>query len=676
MNKTVEQVFVFRTFEIPTIIPGLRHRRYFLRINTFCIVQVVGTAIAQLRLCMRFAFTNTDRRRASRAGAAFAHGRVRQFIPVNAFSFAAYPVEISHVSRRRAGATSRQAKLWRSEFGTTRNRSVTLRSHIALLVIQCLIGVSGAGWLSAAPMEDDASVLKGLHAPASSERPWPTPDLRSFAGVQTGRREPTVEAQKDYELAELIDLAEQINPQTKVAWERAKEAASAVGLARSQYYPFLAMQAAAGTARTPEPVPLTLDKGAFMDVKEQQATPVAELDWILLDFGRRKADVNAAKHQLLAANLGFNAHHQEIVFKVQSAFYELSKARGRIDVAQSALDSAIKVQQAAEERFKQGLATAPDVSQARQQEAQAAFDLEAVQVEERDAQVNLAEAIGILPTTPLRVVDFSRLPIPTNLESSVETFIDRSLVQRPDLLAKVAILRQKEAEIRKARSAYYPALAFQGGAGASLDRAQMGVEGSRQPWTSAEQANWNVGLSLTWQLFDGGARRRKLEMARAERHAAQHDLDDARDKAISQVWLYYSDTKLAIRRLDVAAALLEASQKSYDQTFESYRNGLSSLVDLLAANRALSQAKFTQLDTRATVLESTAALAMMSRPIVLARILGSTLNGVGEIFSSDIILTPEKQQPGSQRDQRPETKIDQETRLQIGFDADLDESLA
>ena len=60
---------------------------------------------------------------------------------------------------------------------------------------------------------------------------------------------------------------------------------------------------------------------------------------------------------------------RQIVFKVQSAFYELCKVRGRIDVAQSALDSALKVQQAVEERFKNGLATAPDVSQARQQAA-------------------------------------------------------------------------------------------------------------------------------------------------------------------------------------------------------------------------------------------------------------------------------------------------------------------
>jgi outer membrane protein len=462
------------------------------------------------------------------------------------------------------------------------------------------------------PFKEDSEVLKELKAPLSSQSQWQPPDLRKFGGELTAQQEPEADAQKVYELAELIDLAERINPETKFAWERAKQAASAVGLAQSQYYPFLALQATANYAREPVPLPISATQGGFMDVEAQEASPVVTLEWVLLDFGRRKAEVGASKYQLLAANLGFNARHQEIVFKVQSAFYELSKARGRIDVAQSSLDSAVKVQEAAEERFKLGLATAPEVSQARQQAAQAAFDLESVQVDERDAQVSLAESIGITPTTPFHVEDFSRMPIPANLEDSVERVIDRSLEQRPDLLAKVAALREKEVDVRRARTAYYPTLSFQGTAGGAFDRAHMNVEGQQLPWTGTQQPTWGIGLALTWPLFDGGARKRKLEIAKSEREAAKHDLDDSRDKAISQVWRYYSDAKLAIRRLEVAVALVEASEKSYQQTFEAYQNGLSSLVDVLAARRELSQARYAQLDTRATVLQSTAALAFAS----------------------------------------------------------------
>jgi outer membrane protein TolC len=436
--------------------------------------------------------------------------------------------------------------------------------------------------------------------------------LRSFAEPLRKERPSEVDPQKEYELAEIIDLAESTHPETKVAWERAKAAASVVGLAQSEYFPLLALRASASYAREPTPLPLSPTKGGFMDLEIQEARPVAALEWVLLDFGRRAANVAAARARLLGANLGFNARHLEIVFKVQTAFYRLSTVRGRIIVAQTALESALKVQEAADERFKHGLATAPDVSLARQQAVQAVFDVEEVNSKERDAQVALAEAIGILPTTPLRVADFSRLPLPTSLEETVEAFIDRTLEQRPDLLARIAVLREKEAEIRRARSAYWPTLSLQGEAGGAFARSEIGIEGKTLPWESTRQPTWGVGLALTWPLFEGGARKRKLEIARAEREAAEHELEDARDKAISQVWQFYTDTKLAIRRLEVAAALVEASEKSYQQTFEGYQHGLTSLVDVLGARRELSRANYTQLDTRATLLESTAALAFAS----------------------------------------------------------------
>ncbi len=436
--------------------------------------------------------------------------------------------------------------------------------------------------------------------------------MTGFAEVIKAREEPEADPQKDYDLAELIDLAERANPETKVAWEQAKQSAAAVGLARSEYLPILALNASAEYSREPIPVPESATMASYLDLRTEQVQPVATLEWVLLDFGRRKSGVLAAKNQLLAANLGFNAQHQQIIFNVQNAFYEYCKARGRIAVAQSALNSALEVQAAVEERFKNGLATAPDVSQARQQAASAAFDLEDVQAKERDAQVVLAETIGITPTVPLHVVDFSKLPVPTNLEDTVEQVIDRTLKQRPDLLAQVAILREKEAEIRHARTAYYPTLAFEGEAGGSFDNSQMKFAGNTLPWSSTQQPVWGVGLSLTWSLFDGGVRKHKLEIAKSERDAAQHMLEDSRDKTISQVWQAYTDTKLAISRLDVAKALVNASEQSYQQTFEAYQNGLSSLVDVLTARRELSQARYTQLDTRATVLESAAALAFAS----------------------------------------------------------------
>jgi outer membrane protein TolC len=435
--------------------------------------------------------------------------------------------------------------------------------------------------------------------------PWRSPDLSGYTSVLKSAERSPIDPQKRYELVDLIDLALQTNPETRVAWEGARQAAIGVGLVESQYLPVLTLVALGGYQSLAFPAPLV----SFFRADFEAINPTLTLRWLLLDFGRRDNAWDAAKEQLLAANLGFNRKHQEIIFGVQRAFFVLTSLRAKIAVAQSSVDSARAVRESAEAQLRKGLATITDVSLARQQEAQAAFDLEEVLETERDAQVALAESIGIPPTTQIRIADFSSLPPPAALEDSVDKVIDQALGSRPDLIAKVAALRAKEADVRSARAAYFPTLSFLSNAGTIAGRAQVSSPIPPTGWFGVDKPNYGVGLALEWNIFEGGAKRRKVELAEAARRAAEDEVTAARDQAIREVWKAYTDVRLAIRRLDVAAALVNASQKSYEATLESYRHGTGTLIDLLAARRNLSQAQFVDLDTRLKLLNASAALA-------------------------------------------------------------------
>jgi len=441
------------------------------------------------------------------------------------------------------------------------------------------------------------------------DAPWRPPDLRGYTTVLKSAERSPVDPEKRYNLAELIGLAQRLNPETRVAWEGARKAAVGVGLVESEYYPILALSALGGYQSEAFPAPKDVASSGFFRVDLAQALPALNLKWLLLDFGRRGSAMDAAKESLLAANLGFNRKHQEIAFRVQRAFFALTSLRGRIAVAQSAVDSARAVRESAESRLKNELGTVPEVALARQQEAQAIFELEDVLAVERDAQVTLAESIGIPPTTPIQVTDFSALPVPATLEDSVEKVIDKALEGRPDLIAKVAAVRAKEAEVRRARAAYYPTLSLVGNL--NLLGGSVRITGGNQPtgWFGAVEPGYGIGLALQWNIFEGGATQRRVEAAEVERRAAEAEVTAARDRAISEVWKAYTDVRLAVRRLDVAVALVDASQKSYDAALESYRQGLGTLIDLLAARRELSHAQFVDVDTRLQLLTAAAALA-------------------------------------------------------------------
>jgi outer membrane protein len=508
-------------------------------------------------------------------------------------------------------------KVWRTTVNTKSVDSMLRRSpRAAPIVAACFLLVTGVDCsISLAQPTGSARIDYGMPehlgrqvAPTPSA-PWRAPDLRGYTSLLKTAEPSPIDPQKRYDLVELIDIAERVNPETRVAWEAARQAAIAVGLVESEYFPVLTLSALGGYQSEAFPAPKDVAPSGFFRFTVNQVFPTLNLRWLLLDFGRRGNAWDAAKERLLAANLGFNRKHQEIIFNVQRAFLGLTSLRGKIAVAQSAVDSARAVRESAEAQLRNGLATIPEVSLARQQEAQAAFDLEDVLASERDAQVALAESIGIPPTTPIQVTDFSALPPPAALEDSADKVIDQALEKRPDLIAKVAAVRGKEAEVRRARADYFPTLSLVSNVNTLAGRVK--ITGGNQPtgWFSAAEPSYGVGLFFQWNLFEGGATQRKVELAEAARRAAEAEVTAARDQAIRDVWKAYTDVRLAVRRLDVAAALVDASQKSYEATLESYRRGLETLINLLAARRELSRARFVDLDTKLQLLNASAALA-------------------------------------------------------------------
>jgi len=99
--------------------------------------------------------------------------------------------------------------------------------------------------------------------PPSPVRPWAPPalpryegELRLYQPTEAERRYlRAIDPRKTYNLAELIDIAQRSNPETRVAWERARMAAAAVGLTESAYYPYIIAAAAGGYDRAFVPFP-------------------------------------------------------------------------------------------------------------------------------------------------------------------------------------------------------------------------------------------------------------------------------------------------------------------------------------------------------------------------------------------------------------------------------------
>ncbi len=275
---------------------------------------------------------------------------------------------------------------------------------------------------------------------------------------------------KTYTLPELVNLAEQNNPETRVAWENAKARAADLGISKSTLYPTVA---AVALAQTCARQPLLCARITIRQTLET-FSPALEVDYTIFDFGRRLEEIAISRNNLLAANFLFNDTHRKIIFQVMAAYYRVLNSKGQEDAAEANLKNAQTVQQAAEARLELGLATLPDVLEARSAAAQADYDLQAAIGASEIAHGDLATALGISPTSQLQVESIQALTIPQDLTVTVETSIDQALAQRPDLMQRVAELRAAGAEVKAAKTAYLPTLSLDGTAGLAKSYCRAG----------------------------------------------------------------------------------------------------------------------------------------------------------------------------------------------------------
>jgi len=445
--------------------------------------------------------------------------------------------------------------------------------------------------------------------PPSPEKPWSPPGLSdyeqqlahgAFSNEQSAA-EAQIDPEKIYSLPELIDIAERSHPETRVAWENARQAAGAVGLARSAYYPYLAASAAAGFQHGPGSLLTEVVSG-----NETTENAMINVEWLLFDFGERKAATLEAREKLMMANVSFNATHQQIVFRVIQQFYNYNVAQQKVAEAESSLHAADTVGQAAQSRFDNGLATKTDLLQAQQQTAQAAYELDSARGDLSDAQVALVESLGIFPTTRLQVAGIAEKPIEEGNTDSLDDLIERALSQRPDLVAVLVKVRACQAEVRKAHADFYPKISLAGGAGWS----KLDLNAYDSSYVGNSKPTYGIGVAIELPIFDGFLRINKLRIARSELRAAESELTDSRDTVVREVWKADTDFKTALQKQESAATFFSAAQSAFDAALESYRQGLGTYVDVANAQHNLDAARSIVVDTRAAIYTTSAALAL------------------------------------------------------------------
>ena len=413
---------------------------------------------------------------------------------------------------------------------------------------------------------------------------------------------PTVANGKTYDLAGLINLALQKNPDTRGAWEAARAAAAGWAIKRAPFYPRLGVSSESGYERT-----IALVPKHWGTMKNWQSVSILSINYELIDFGRRDAAAESAREQLLSANFLFNREIQKVVFEVEKNYYLLDAERSGIDAARAVLKLSETDQRAAEKRHAAGLMTKPDVLLAQQRAAKAAYELQNAELGLRDAEADLAVAIGLRVNSMPPIEPAAQTMISSSLKTSVDDLINQAVLQRPDLAAAVTDLRAKDAEVELARASIYPTLNVSSYYGAHAFNYRL--SNPPTPQYTAMAPEYGALLTLKWDVFTGMEHVNSIEQAQDQREHERAQLQALEIDVAGEVWRAYYAFETSLRKYRYALKLLEASQSAYDSNLRSFNYGLATIVDLLAAERDLADARYTLIQSRADVLIAAAAVA-------------------------------------------------------------------
>ncbi|MDB5365983.1 MAG: outer rane efflux protein [Rhodospirillales bacterium] len=447
-----------------------------------------------------------------------------------------------------------------------------------------------------APATADGYVLPGNSALANVPQP------------------PTIDAGKAYSLPELIDLAESNNPVTRIAWNDARRAALAAGIAEAAFLPKITATVVGGYQRS-DGRQSTLGTSFDSNSTVNGTVSAVSLQWLLFDFGQRAAVVEAAKQVSVISNIAFTAAHQQLIYAVTVAFYNHAAAQARLTTATQSLANAKTVQSAAEDRYAHKIGTVTEVAQARQSTAQANLAVVQATGGAQDAYLALLTAMGISPFTKIKVADISGRKLSPSMAATIDSMIAKALAQRPDVQSAYAAEKASLATVRAAKAEFMPKI-FASATGTynsgNLNTTLL-APGTQQPTavnTNGNHLGGSLIAGVTVPLYDGGTRTASLTQARAAADSAHARMTQVRQDAVRQIVVADNALRTSLAAHTASESLETAARTTFDAALAAYRSGVGSITDLTLAENQLLQAKNASTDAYSTALSSAATLAL------------------------------------------------------------------
>lgn len=410
------------------------------------------------------------------------------------------------------------------------------------------------------------------------------------------------------DLDQAITLALEGNHSLRAAEARRETAAAGVDEARAERRPRLDLVAA--YQRTDNPTLVFSNKlaqGIFgpEDFAIDQLNEPAAIDHFatrlrfaqpLWTGGRLRFARQAADQGYEAADAALEARRQRLVYEVTEAHSGAVLAAAEVTVTRQAHETAGAHVALARDLFEAGLVVESDVLSAELRQAELTERVIRAESRLEVARAGLNAVLGRDLITPFRLpetlVDPVLLSEKEGEAADLEALIARAQEQHPALLVARQQSAAAESAWRLQRAGRLPVVGL-----------EAMVEANGEDFFGADGDNVTLGVGLEWNL-DGQRRRARTRAAAAAHRESLEGVAQLADGIALEVRSAERELRAARAAHQQAERGIALAERSRIIIEDRYREGLTTLTELLDAEIALTQAQMRRLAARRDVLLS------------------------------------------------------------------------
>jgi len=371
---------------------------------------------------------------------------------------------------------------------------------------------------------------------------------------------------QDPVLTQLIHTAIAQNYDVRIAAARVLEAQAQVGITRSNQFPSASVGA---------------DIYSQQNAKVTKVFPAYQVNagdlnlsviWNLDFWGKYRRQTEAARAQLLATEWGQRAVLSSLVANVATAYFQLRALDSELEISQRTLASRQQSLKLTEFLESHGSNSGLDVSQAQQLVYTASETIPDLERQIQQQENVLSILLGENPQSIPRGRPLTEQPVPQNVPAGLPSEL---LERRPDVRQEEEIMIAANAQIGVAKASFFPSLSLTGLGGLESNALHRFISEPSETWYGA--------LSVSQPVFQGGALRSGLKLARAQWQEAVLSYRQTVQNALGQV----SDSLTASQKnrefREQQELLTQAAQRSDQLSQVLYQHGGASYLQVLTS---------------------------------------------------------------------------------------------